>query len=434
MLKILAKIWHAKDLRNKILFTVFIVFCFRFLGHITIPGIDTSALKESFAQKNNILGVFSAFTGGSIENFSIMLLGLSPYINASIIIQLMTVISPRIASWKEEGEEGRRKMNKWTRYLTIPLAFVQSYGMILLLNNSVDNGLISNVYAPSIILPMMIVATTGTILAVWLGELITEKGLGNGVSILIFVGIVSNIPQVIGGQLGVARLNPEAIYPFLILTAITIALTIFVILVTEGLRHVPITYAGRRTASGEQASIPVRINQAGMIPIIFAVSMVTFPSILAKFFVNSPNETVRAVADFITANFSSNTPNWLYISVFFALTIFFTFFYVSITFQPEQIAESIQKRGGFIPGIRPGRHTAEYLQAVSSRLNLWGGLFIGFVAVLPMILNKFFSQLGLGTVQLLISGAGIIIIVGVALELFRQINSNLAMHDYEKLY
>jgi len=434
MFKTLAKIWHAKDLRNKILFTAFVVICFRFLGHITIPGINTEALKESFAQKNNILGVFSAFTGGSIDNFSIMLLGLSPYINASIIIQLMTVISPRMASWKEDGEEGHRKMNKWTRYLTIPLAFVQSYGMILIINNSTNNALITDIYNPSIILPMMVIATAGTVLAMWLGELISEKGISNGVSILIFVGIISNIPQVIGSQLGVARLNPEAIWPFLILAVLTIALTIFVILVTEGLRHIPITYAGRRTASGEQASIPIRINQAGMIPIIFAVSMVTFPSILAKFLVNSPNETVRNISEFVTANFSSNTPNWLYITLFFLLTIFFTFFYVSVTFQPEQIAESIQKRGGFIPGIRPGRHTAEYLQKVSSRLNLWGGLFIGFVAVLPMILNKFFSQLGLGTVQLLISGAGIIIIVGVALELFRQVNSNLAMHDYEKLY
>lgn len=434
MFKTLAQIWHAKELRNRILFTVLIVIAFRALGHISIPGIDHSALLTSFEQKGNILGVFAAFTGGSIENFSVMLLGLSPYINASIIIQLMTVISPTVGSWKEEGEEGRRKMSRWTRWITVPLAFVQSYGMILLLNNSVDGGLIANINTPTTILPMMVIATTGTLLAVWLGELISQRGIGNGVSILIFTGIVANIPQVIGSQLGLASYDSSQLTPFLIVAAIMIALTIFVILVTEAMRHIPITHANRRTAGGEQASIPVRVNQAGMIPIIFAVSMVTFPSIMAKFFINSPTEWIRNACQFILDNFASSSPNWVYIIIFFAFTLFFTFFYVSITFQPDQIAENIQKRGAYIPGIRPGRHTAEYLQKVSDHLNLWGGLFIGFVAVFPMILNKLFSQLGLGTVQLLISGAGIIIVVGVVLELIRQVNSYLAMHDYDTLY
>lgn len=426
----IAKVWSIPEVRNKILFTIFIVVCFRVLAQITVPGIDTSALADIFSKQGKVLGAFAAFTGGSVENFSIMLMGLSPYINASIIIQLMTVISPRLEAWKHEGEEGRKKMTQWTRRITVPLAFLQSYGMILLMNSYAQGGLVTNVQDPMVILPMMIIVTTGTIMAMWLGELITEKGLGNGISILIFVGIISNIPQALTTNL----IDSSKIPQFLILLAITIALTIFVVIVTEALRHIPITHSTRRTTGMENASIPIRVNQAGMIPIIFAMSMVTFPSILANFFKNAPNQTVANVANWILANFAPQNAGWTYILILFGLTVFFTYFYVSISFQPEQVAENIQKRGGFIPGIRPGKQTAEFLSKVSLHLNLWGGLFIGFVAVLPMVLNRFFSELGLNAVQLLISGAGIIIIVGVVLELVRQVNSQLAMHDYEKLY
>lgn len=426
----LAKIWKISDVRNKILFTLFAVICFRLLAQVTVPGIDTTALAGIFEKQGKVLGAFAAFTGGSIENFSIMLMGLSPYINASIIIQLMTVISPKLEGWKHEGQEGQRKMTQWTRRLAVPLAFLQSYGMILLLNSYSQNGLVPNLHTPAVILPMMIVVTAGTIIAMWLGELITEKGMGNGISILIFVGIISNIPQALTSNLIDANKLPQ----FLVLVGITTALTIFVVLVTEAFRHIPITNAGRRTTGMEQASIPIKVNQAGMIPIIFAMSMITFPSILANFFKNAPNEHVAGAANWILENFAPQNASWAYILILFGLTIFFTFFYVSITFQPEQMAENIQKRGSFIPGIRPGRQTADFLNKVSLHLNLWGGLFIGFVAVLPMILNKLFSEIGLNAVQLLISGAGIIIIVGVSLELARQINSQLAMHDYEKLY
>lgn len=436
MLKKFFQIWGIPALRNKILFTLFLVLCFRILSQITVPGINTEVLNQIFLKQDRVLGAFAAFTGGSVKNFSIMLMGLSPYINASIIMQLMTVISPRVESWKHEGEEGRRRMNRWTRRITVPLAFLQSYGMILLMN-SYDVNLIPNLYSPTTLIPMMTMVVTGTILAMWLGELITEKGIGNGISILIFTGIVSSIPQALTSNL----IDQSRFGQFFVLLLITLALTIFVVLVTEALRHIPITNAGRSSGLGEQASIPIRVNQAGMIPIIFAMSMVTFPSILANFFSNSPGLNIfglhidiAGIANFVLENFAPQNAGWTYILILFSLTIFFTYFYVSITFQPDQIAENIQKRGSYIPGIRPGRQTAEFLSKVSLYLNLWGGLFIGFVAVLPMILNKTFAQLGLNSVQLLVSGAGIIIIVGVVLELGRQINSQLATHDYEKLY
>lgn len=434
MLSYLKRIFQAPDLRKKILFTVFAIAIYRIVSHITVPGVDHAALAKLFDQ-NELLGVFSILTGGSLQNFSIVLMGLTPYINASIIVQLLTVVIPKLEELNKEGEQGRNKINSYTRWLTFPLAFMQSYGMILLLNKSASAGggsLIPNINDWNVILPIMTMVTAGTLFVMWLGELMTEKGLGNGISMLIFASIVSGIPPVLGQTLGIAQFDQTKLIPFVILGAITIALTIFVVLVTEGARQIPVSYAGRSGGRGSQSTLPVRINQAGMVPIIFSVSLITFPTIIAQFVQNSANPTIKSIATFVLNNFNGTSPGALYIILYILFIMVFTFFYVSITFDPRKIAENIQKRGGFIPGIRPGRETAEYLAGVSNRMNLWGGLFLGFVAVLPILLKIFFASQSFGSVPLLISGAGLIIVVGVVLELIRQINAQLVMHNYDK--
>lgn len=434
MFTYLKQIWNSKDLRYKILFTIAIIVLYRFIAHITVPGANIDALK-SVSDRNQLLEMFSLLTGGSTENFSIVLMGISPYINASIIIQLLTVIVPRLESLSKEGESGRRKINSYTRWLTFPLAFLQSYGMIILLNSQTQTTVpvISDVTDPAVVIPIMLTVTAGTILLVWLGEQITEKGIGNGISLIIFASIISNIPQMVGQGLFLAQEDESKLIPFIAVVLITIILITVVILVNEAQRRVPITYAGRGIrARSDQAFLPIRINQAGMIPIIFAVALTSFPGIMGQFFVNAKSAWLQSLGSSMTTLFQPNTVP--YLLVYFLLVVAFTFFYVSITFNPEQIAENIQKRGGYIPGIRPGTQTSEYIGKISSRLTLFGALFLAFIAISPIVINFFFQSSGIGSVPLLISGAGIIIIVGVVLELIRQINAQLVMHDYKKFY
>lgn len=432
MFKQIKQIWNSKDLRNKILFTLGIILIVRLLAQITIPGANTDIIRGIF-ERNQLLGAFSLLTGGSAENFSIILMGLSPYINASIIIQLLTVIVPSLENLSKEGEQGRRKLNQYTRWLSLPIAFIQSYGMIALLNSQSQLPIIANISSPSVILPIMLTITTGTVLMMWLGELITEKGMGNGISILIFAGIISNIPAVVGQNLTLAQQSNSLLIPFVVEILITLALTIIVILISESERRVPILYASRSVkGGGEKSNLPIKINQAGMIPIIFSLSVVSFPGIIAQFMQNSPDATIKGIAQFIQSNFTVNSA--LYLIVYFLLIIAFTYFYVSITFNPEQVADNIQKRGGYIPGIRPGKQTIKYLNDVSNHLNLWGGLFIAFIAISPNIIQSLTGAFSLGSVATIISGAGLIIIVSVVLEVIRQINAQLVMHDYNKLY
>ncbi len=432
MFKYLEQIWNSKELRNKILFTIGIVVICRILAQITIPGANIEALKVIF-NRNQILGLFSMLTGGSADNFSIILMGISPYINASIIIQLLTVIVPKLENLSKEGEQGRRQLNSYTRWLSLPLAFIQSYGMILLLNSQSPVPLFADLNTAGVILPIMLTVTTGTLLLMWLSELITEKGIGNGSSIIIFVGIIAGIPAIIGQSLALSQQSSEKLIPFVITLLVTLILTVMVILITEAQRNIPIIYAGRGVRGrSDNSSLPIRINQAGMVPIIFAVSLVTFPGIIAQFLQNAPQEWLKNAASFISTYFHQNSAP--YLVAYFLLVIAFTFFYVNITFNPEQVAENIQKRGGYIPGIRPGKQTAEYLQKISDRLNLFGGLFIGFIAILPVLLENISSSFSFGSVPTIISGAGLIIIVGVVLELLRQVNAQLVMHDYNKLY
>jgi len=432
LFKYLHQIWRSTTLRKKILFTIFILIVFRIAAHITVPGVNIDALSGIF-ERNQLLGVFSALTGGSMESFSIVLMGLSPYINASIIMQLMTVVIPKLEVLSKEGMEGRRQINKYTRILTIPLAFLQSYGMIILLNQSSQGQLIPGIGDPYVIFPIMIIITAGTLFLVWLGELMTERGIGNGISLIIFASIMSGMPPIVGRMLGIAQGGDTTkLGYFIIFILLTIAMLIFVVLITEGQRNIPITYATRATGGkGEKANLPIRVNQAGMIPIIFAISMMTFPSVLAQFFRGSASPSLQGVADFILKYFNAMNPTYPYMMLYFLLIIAFSYFYVSVTFNPENVAENIQKRGGFIPGIRPGSQTAEFLGNVSSRMNLFGGLFLAFIATIPILFTKY-TTLSAG--DLIISGSGLIIVVGVVLELIRQIDAQMVMHDYDKLY
>ncbi|MDD4351885.1 MAG: preprotein translocase subunit SecY [Candidatus Gracilibacteria bacterium] len=433
MLKILTQIWNTKPLRAKILFTLAALAIFRLVAHIPVPGANIEGISQVM-ERNQLLGVFSMLTGGGIERFSVVLMGISPYITASIVVQLLTVVIPKLEDLSKEGERGRATLNKYTRYLTIPLALIQSYGMIVLLNRSLGaNVSVLTDSSLSNLLFTMLVVTTGTLFLMWLGEIITEKGIGNGISVLIFAGIVSGIPTILGPTLSLSTEDTSYLIPLIGIMIFTVLLTAIVVVVTEAQRQIPVTYAGHsfRSQSKTMSHIPLRVNQAGMIPIIFAVSIIALPGIIANFFQNAKTEWVKNFAVWLLNEF--NQGGYLYMLLYFVLVVAFTFFYVNLTFNAEQVADNIQKRGGFIPGIRPGRQTAEYLSSVLNRITLLGSSFLGIVAVLPYIVQSVSSTLQ-ASVPMLISGAGLIIIVGVVLEIVRQINAQLIMQDYDKLY
>lgn len=425
MLAYVQQLWHSEDLRKRVLVTMFLLFLYRIASHIAVPGADPFALKQ-FIDANGsgggALGVFAALTGGGLDNFSIVLLGLSPYINASIIIQLCTVIFPKLEALSKEGAQGQQELNRYTRWLTLPLSFLQSYGFLVLLGRGGVS--IVDVSWPGVLFPMLFV-TAGSLFLMWLGEIITEKGIGNGVSMIIFVGIVAAIPSRFGSILLAGDGKVGAFYLFVI---VSVAMLVAVVLFTDAHRLIPITYASQGAGRGVQGSIPIRLNQAGMIPIIFSISLITFPAILAQFLQSAPR--FAPVVEFITTYLNSQNPSLIYMVGYFLLVVGFTFFYVSVTFKPNEVAETIQKRGGFIPGMRPGPQTANLLAKTSNRLNLWGGIFLAIVAVIPLLFTKYSS---LGSKDLLISGSGLIIIVGVVMELIRQINAQMLAHDYEKL-
>lgn len=423
----LKQIWNSKSLRKKILFTLGIIVLYRMLAQISIPGINLANLQAIY-ERNEFLNLFSVLTGGSAENFSIILMGLSPYINASIIIQLLTVVIPKLEEMSKEGESGQRKISSMTRWLTLPLAFLQSYGMILLLNSQAP--VISNLNDPSVILPIMLTVSGGTMLLMWMGELIGEYGIGNGTSLLILGSIIATVPTALAQNLTLAIQDPEQLIPVIVLLLVTIILIVSTVMITEGRRDIPISYASR-SQKGHLSSLPIRINQAGMIPIIFAVSVISFPTLLGQLTQNSTVPFLQNFSTFASRYLGYQGP--LYLVLLFLLILAFTYFYVTITFNPEQVAENIQKRGGYIPGIRPGKATEKYLGQVSMRLTLFGGIFIGFIAVLPPIIQTV-SGGSTNSLPLLISGAGILIIVGVILDLLRQINAELIIHDYDKLY
>jgi preprotein translocase subunit SecY len=366
------------------------------------------------------LSFFSALMGWGLSNFSIILMGLSPYINAVIIIQLVGIIVPKIGDLQKEWEAGQRKITKITRWLTLPLAFVQSYGMIILLNTLAQGSIIdtSNI---QVLLMAMIIITTWTLFLMWLWEFMTEVGIWNGISIIITAWVLAGTPWVVMSYISAGN------YPLFIgLLIATLVIIYIIVKFTEWNRRIPIIYTN--TGREEKSYFPIRVNQAGMIPIIFAVSLITFPAIVGQILSVSTWETSSAIGKFLLEHFSMSNPSWAFIIVYFLLVLGFSFFYVSITFNTEQVAENMQKRWGYIPGVRPGTETSDYLSKVSSHLNLFGWGFLALIAVLPYIMWKFLGQ----SVDFIVSAAGLIIIVSVILDVVRKVDAELKMFDYSK--
>lgn len=413
-------VFAIESLRKKIIAVLLLVLVYKLLSVIPVPGVNPEGMK-AIIENNKWLAFFSALMWGGLEHFSVILMWLSPYINALIIIQLLGVIVPKIGDLQKEGEQGQKVLTKWTRWLTLPIAFVQSYGMIYLLNN-LANAPIIDLSNTSTVLFSMLVITAWTLFLVWLWELITEHGIWNGISILIMASTLAWVPWVITGHLSAGTYSL-----FAVLTAVTLLIIYIIIKFTEWNRRIPVIYS--RTWRDEKSYFPIRINQAWMVPIIFAVSIVTFPSIIGQI-LSGRNSWSFAyqVWEFLTQHFSMQNPSWTFIAIYFVLVVAFSFFYVSITFNTDNVAENIQKRGGYIPWIRPGAETSAYLSKVSAHLNLFGGSFLAIIAVLPYIASKFMGQ----TVDLIISGAWLIILVSVILDIIRKVDSEMKMFDYSK--
>jgi len=421
-LKTLTQIFKYRDLRGRILLTVLILVIYRLVAHVPLPGVNIDNLTAYFSQ-NQFLGLVDLFSGGSISRFSIVMMGVAPYINASIIMQLMTMAVPSLEALNKEGDAGRRTIARYTRYLTVPLAFIQSYGMITLLRQS-ELPILTDVSTASI-LAIMLTVTAGTIFLMWLGELITEKGVGNGVSLIITISILSRIPASIGDTLAVfdnSRVIGLAIY--LILTVLTI---VFIIYLNEGVRNVPVSYArrirGNRLVGGGGTNLPLKVNQAGVIPIIFALSMLLFPGLVSSLFANATTPWVAQSAAFVQKLFQNQN---FYLLMYFVLVFVFTFFYVSVVFVPENVANNLQKQGGFIQGIRPGAATTNFLRFVSTRITFAGASFLAIIAVMPVVVQNF-----TGITTLSLDGIGLLIVVAVVLETLRQIQTQLLMKQYE---
>ncbi|MBU1778244.1 preprotein translocase subunit SecY [Patescibacteria group bacterium] len=421
MLNRILQIWKAKDLRKNILFVLAMLVIFRFAAHIPIPGVNLEALRDFFAS-NQILGLLNIFSGGSMQNFSIVMMGVAPYITASIILQLLAMIIPALEEMQKE-EQGRQKINMWTRWLTVPLAAMQSYGMITLLRKS-SYDILGDVSRFELF-SMIITIIAGTVFLMWIGELITEKKIGNGISLLIFAGIVSGIPRVV--QQTVTTFDPSQLFVLLGFIVIIFITIIGVVVINEGQRNIPVQYArqvrGNKMYGGTSTHLPLRVNMAGVIPIIFAISLILFPSMIAQFFVHAETAFLASIAQWIIELFQNQL---FYGILYFVLVSGFTYFYTEIIFHPTQIAENLQKQGGFIPGIRPGRHTSEYLANTTHKIIFVGALFLGVIAILPLIMRYF-----TGMQSLAIGGTSLLIVVSVVIETVKQVESQLTMREYE---
>ncbi len=411
----------TEEVRKKILFTFGIFLVFRIFAHIPVSGVNLASLKILFSQ-NQFLGLLDIFSGGTLANFSVMALGLNPYINASIILQLLTLVFPKLEELSKEGEAGRQKINQYTRMLTVPLAVVQAFGMYALLRSQ---GIIS-ILSPVQLISFVLTMTAGTMLLVWLGELISEKGIGNGISVLIFAGIVGRIPIVFNQTFQTATgENSLNMIIFLVMGLIVISAIIFM---NEAVRQITVYYAkrvrGNKMYGGQSTHLPLRLNQAGVIPIIFAVSLVLLPSLLGNYLSASKNPALHNFATTLSSLF--NPSSITYNIFYFLLVVGFTYFYTAVIFNPKKIAEEIQKYGGFIPGIRPGTSTASYLNYILTRITLAGALFLGIIAIFPMIARSITN-----VETLLLGGTSILIVVSVVLETVRAIEAQLVMRNYE---
>jgi preprotein translocase subunit SecY len=438
LLEALAQALRIPELRRKLLFTLGLLFAFRVLASISIPGANPLALNDLFSG-NSLLGLLNLFSGGGLQRFTIVALGLNPYINATIIMQLMTVVSVRLKELSKEGEIGRKKITRYTRWLTVPLAMLQAYGYLALFTNpqvTKDGAILSNPTGATEI-SIILTLTAGTIIAMWLGELITEYGVGNGVSLIIFVGIIGRLPAAIvgyGGTGGTGHLVQLAV-----MTIIAVVVTAGVIEVQQAQRKVPVQSAQRvlnvRTgmaSQGRRNFLPLRVNAAGVIPIIFAISIMTFPTIFANLFQSSTGWTLT-VSSWITTNWQPTGGfiplNFLYNGIYFLLVMGFTYFYTAIVFDPVDVADNLKKQSTFIPGIRPGRSTAEYLGKVMGRITLAGALFLAMITVVLPLLTAVLT--GVPSTSLYLGGTAILIVVGVALDTMKQIETQLLMRQYK---
>ncbi len=415
-----SKTFKSPEIRKKILLTALILVVFRLVAHIPAAGIDRESLRSLFSG-SPLLSLLDVFSGGTLANFSVMALGLNPYINASIILQLLTYVIPKLEELSKEGEYGREKINQYTKLLTLPLAVLQGFAMYSLLRSqNIIVGL-----SPLAIVSLVLTMTAGTVFAVWLGDLISEYGFKNGISFLIFTGIVSQLPVIIGQSAAVLR--PEDILKVSVFLVVAIAIIGLIIFMNEAIRKIPIHYsrrAGVFSTSPVSSYLPLRLNQAGVIPIIFAISLVLVPSLLSQFLGGVSNAAIANFAVKLGSLF--NPQSVVYNITYFLLVFGFTYFYTAVVFNPVKIAENLQKGGGFIPGIRPGSQTSQYLSHVLSRITVVGGAFLGMIAILPS-----FFQKTIGISNLAIGGTGILIVVSVVLELTRELEGELSMRKYE---
>lgn len=421
MWKKFLSLWKLPDVRNKLLFVFAMLVVFRAAAVIPVPGVDVSNLKNFF-QDSQLLGLLNIFSGGGLERFSIVAMGVAPYITSSIIFQLLVMIVPKLEALQKEGEYGRQKINQYTRYLTVPLAVIQAYGLIALLRQGSKPVL--GELDPFTMALMILTLTAGTIFLMWIGELISEKKVGNGISLLIFAGIIAGLPGALRTFEVLDQSQIINLITFIIIGLLTI---VVVVIMTEGQRNIPVTYARRvrgMSMGSVDTHLPIRVSQAGVIPIIFAISIILFPPTIAQFFVGAKTQLIADAARKVIVFFNDTTA---YGILYFILVIAFTYFYTSVIFKPDQISENLQKQGGFIPGIRPGRPTAEFLQDTVNKLILPAALFFGIIAVLPLVMQQF-----TGITSLAVGGTSLLIVVSVAIETFKQIEAQMTARDYEE--
>jgi preprotein translocase subunit SecY len=415
-------LFKNKELRNKFLFVIFLFVVFRLAANIPIPGIGSENLRKFFDQ-NQVFGLLNLFTGGALSNFSIVLLGLGPYITATIILQLLTMIFPALEKlYKEEGESGRQKFNQYSRLLTIPLAAFEGYGMLTVFARQ---GIITGLSFP-IMISAILTIVAGAMFLMWIGEIISEQGMGNGISLLIFAGIVAGIPINIFQTF--VTFDASKIPAYLAFVVLAVVIIAGVVLITEARRNIPVSYAkrvrGGKMYGGQSTYLPLSVNPAGVIPIIFALSILLFPGMIASYF-----GTYAGMVGVVATNIGTIFNNvWIHGVLYFLLVILFTYFYTAVTFDPKTIAENLQKMGGFVPGVRPGKSTADFVKHILNRVLFTGAIFLGLIAVLPSIVA---GVTGVTGFAFLVGGTSLLIVVSVVLDTVRQINAQLQMREYE---
>jgi preprotein translocase subunit SecY len=417
-------IFKIPELRRRLMFTLALLVVFRIGSYVPVPGIDSSALGEALqGARGTLLGLYDMFAGGAFSRATIFALGIMPYISASIIMQLLTAVIPYFEKLQKEGDEGRKKITQYTRYGTVLLSMVQAYGISIFLENFPVAASRPIVPEPGIgfRLLTMVTLTSGTVFLMWLGEQISEKGIGNGISLIIFTGIIARYPNDFVRTVEAVRVGSMSLFTLIFLMLLMVVIVAGVIVMTQGMRKIPVQYAkrviGRRIYGGQSTHIPLRVNTAGVIPIIFAQAILMFPSSIATFF--------GRIGFMETFSEYMSPDSWLYNVLYCIIIVFFAYFYTAIVFNPQDLADNMQKYGGFIPGIRPGKRTAEYIDRVLTRVTLPGALFLAFIAILPSIfIYRFQAPFYFG-------GTGLLIVVGVALDTLQQIESHLIMRHYE---